>query len=195
MISVKDMQASLAKVGKKLPVRQIAIQSKVNYLTMRNIMSGKSKRITKSVEDRLNAFLASYNPDAPPAPAKKPGRKPGTTTAKKKLVAPRKPVAKSAAAKPAAKAAPAKAVKRRGRPPRAKVQAAPEAAPAKAVKRRGRPPRAKVTPAPAPAAKAPETGSLIMGSRLQEEIRKTKARLDYLLALQKLEETYLNAVK
>jgi hypothetical protein len=161
MPDVKEMQAALAKVTKTLSLNQVAIRSKINYVTLRNIKLGKSKRVTAGVSKRLVKFIAGYSPEllvkagataAPKAPGK---------------VAPKAPSAKG------------------------RKKAVPAAKPRKTGKR-GRPRR---LPAAAPSLPATSAPAMFLGDALNDEISLVKARLDYLLSLQKAEAAYIKAIK
>ena len=197
MASIKEMQGALAKLGKMISVRQIAIQSGVNYITVRNIIGGKSKRITEPVELRLKKFIAGFNPDAAAAAPKRRGRKPGSKNIKKPASAPAVSAPKAAPPKGVTPKAAAQVSAAPAAAPKAAAPkvAAPKAAAPKTRKRRGRPPRANVAVAPPPASKTSDFASMIMGNQLADEIRKCKQRLEYLTALQKVEEAYRKAVK
>ena len=114
MDQVKEFQEALAKHEKNISVRQVALRSGINYITLRNIKLGKSKRVTARVASQLRKFLATLQSPAMPEPAPKRVVKPAPKVAKK-LGRPPKVVRA-----------------RRGRPPKAVVQS-PVAAPAKTV--------------------------------------------------------------
>lgn len=184
MPTIKELRADIAKMEKDTSLRQIALQSKINYITLRNIKFGKSKRVTDAVARRLLAFKAAFDPKAPKPAGKKRGRKPGKKAAPKAKTAlkPKAPV-KAKATRKAAKPVPA---------PLMKAAPAPKPVPvAKPTgKKRGRKPRAIAAPM-----SAAQSTSLLLGSNLAREISVTEARLRYLRQLQQVEAAYVSAVK
>jgi len=178
MESIQDIQNRIKALTKHISLRQIALKSGVNYITLRNIKGGKSKRITADVAERFRKFDASFKPasgSSATAVAVKPdaatpkGLKPGTKAARGKKAA-KAPVKSS------------KQEKARERKPAVKKQT-----------RRGRPPKkeigAPVQPAPAP------HGAGLLGARLADEIHSVEARLQYLRGLQRVEAEYLRLLK
>jgi FtsP/CotA-like multicopper oxidase with cupredoxin domain len=168
MDNTTAMRKGLAELEKRMSLRQIALQSGINYLTLRNIKGGETKRVSNSVMDRFNAFRDKLDPSgagkvASPAPAKK---------AAPTKAAPKKAMAKKASAKKPGpkKAAPKKAA--------AKTSAPVTTSPAS-------------KPAPAPTS---DFRTPMLGEALTREIEIAEARLDYLRSLQMVEEEFLKAI-
>jgi hypothetical protein len=196
MPTVKELQTALADVTKTLSLYQVGKRSKINYVTLRNIKSGKSTRVTEGVSKRLMKFIDAYQPEA--AVKIKRGRIAKT---------PKAAASKAPAVKAPKKAAPGRKTGKRGRP-RKQIVAAPApkttgkrgrpkkqivAAPApKKTGKRGRP-KKQIAPAPSPQGTA--TPAMFLGDALVKEIGLVKARLDWLLSLQRAEATYIKAIK
>jgi len=84
MDAVTELKQKIGELEKQISLRQIALQSGVNYITLRNIKFGKSTRVTDGVMQRLTQFHATFSPDQAVADApKKRGRKPGSKNAPK----------------------------------------------------------------------------------------------------------------
>jgi outer membrane biosynthesis protein TonB len=189
MDELQKIRAALAVMEKHTSLRQVSIQSGINYITLRNIKSGKSGRVTDSVAARFNKFQEKFaaspaavaspskrNAAAPPPPtpaAKKPGPKP-------------KAAGKKPGPKPKSVAAPAPvpaaaAPKKSGPKPKA------------GRKKAGRPAKPAAVSAPAPQQAAiPVSG--LLGGTLTKEIAMAEARLDFLKQLQKLEADFLRKI-
>lgn len=202
MDELQKIRAALAVMAKHISLRQVAIQSGINYITLRNIKSGKSGRVTDSVAERFVKFQEKFS--ASPAAAG----------------AGRVSTAKAAPAKAAPAEAPAPAPKKRGPKPKAAAPVAaaapkkrgpkPKAAPvevAPAPKKPGPKPKAaaakkkvvraaKAKPAAPKAAPAalPEVSLSLLGGTLTKEIAMAEARLDFLKELQKLEADFLRKI-
>jgi hypothetical protein len=161
MADVKELQTALGKITKTMSLRQVGLQSKIGYLTLRNIKLGKTKRVTEVVSERLRKFLEAYTPE---------GATKVKTTGKKGAAPDIQPQIKP---------------RKRGRP---KKQAAPAAAPRK----RGRPKKQATVVAADKGGAAPV---MYLGEALVKEIAVVKARLDWLLSLQKAEATYIRAIR
>jgi hypothetical protein len=187
MDDLQKIRAALVVMEKKTSLRQVAIQSGINYITLRNIKSGRSGRVTDGVITRFAAFEQQFAA-APEATTVRRGRKAAAAPAPTPVKAGRKakavveptvaveapaPVKVVGKAKPAAKAKPA--VKAKGRP------AAPKAVAPKAV-------------APKPVASLPEPSTSLLGGTLTKEIELAEARLDFLKQLQKLEADFLKKI-
>ena len=79
METVKDVRDGIMKMEKSISLRQIALRSGINYITVRNIRFGKSKRVTEGVVNRFKQFQSTFNADTI-TPVKR-GRKPGVKNA------------------------------------------------------------------------------------------------------------------
>ncbi|MBR9979360.1 MAG: hypothetical protein KFH87_14845 [Bacteroidetes bacterium] len=178
MDNTNAMRKGLAELQKHMSLRQIALQSGINYLTLRNIKSGDTKKVSNSVMDRFNAFrdkldLSNVNrvKAAPATAAKKQtaAKKKGTDAPVKKSASAKKATPKMAAAK---KAKPKKAATKK--PASAATYAAPKSTATK------RPTSDFTTP--------------MLGDALTREIEIAEARLDYLRSLQMVEEEFLKAI-
>jgi hypothetical protein len=88
MDAVAQLKKKIKELEKSLSLRQVAIRSGINYITLRNIKFGKSSRVTDSVMQRLEKFHSSFDPAKPQdiVPAKR-GRKKGSKNKVKKTVA------------------------------------------------------------------------------------------------------------
>jgi hypothetical protein len=189
MDELQKIRAALAVMEKHTSLRQVSIQSGINYITLRNIKSGKSGRVTDSVAARFNKFQEKFaaSPDAvasprmrkataAPAPAaKKPGPKPNAA-------------GKKPGPKPKAAAAPAPAPS-----PVAAAPKKPGPKPKAGRKKAGRPAKSAVVSTPAPLPAAVPVSSLL-GGTLTKEIAMAEARLDFLKQLQKLEADFLRKI-
>ena len=80
MDNIKELQAGVVKLKKHLSLRQIALQSGMNYITLRNIESGKTVRVTDKVAAQLKKFVAGFDPKTAVPVLKKRGRKPVSYT-------------------------------------------------------------------------------------------------------------------
>lgn len=177
MDNTNAMRKGLAELQKHMSLRQIAMQSGINYLTLRNIKSGETKKVSNSVMERFDAFrdkLDLSKPTrvkaAPATAAKKPAaKKKGAAAPAKKAAAPKKAAPKKAAPK---KAAPKKATAKK--PASSDLYAAP-----------------KPDAAPRPTA---DFATPMLGDALTREIEIAEARLDYLRSLQMVEEEFLKAI-
>jgi len=87
MNTIKEVQDGISKLTKSISLRQVAIQSGINYITIRNIKSGKSKRVTDSVLDRFTAFYNSFTPGSAKISSTKKGKKVVAKVAAKKVIA------------------------------------------------------------------------------------------------------------
>ena len=67
--AIKEMQKSIS-------LRQIAIQSGVNYITLRNILFKDQDRITSKVNKRIETFYKRFDPKEMKEAAPRRGRKP-----------------------------------------------------------------------------------------------------------------------
>ena len=176
MDDVQAIRNDLKVMEKKMSLLQISKQSGINYVTLRNIKGGVSKRVTKGVKDRFEAFKSSFNPDAPKAaPAKAAPAKTAKKTVKKaaaKKTAKKVAVKVKPAAKKAAKKKPGpKPGRKPGRKPGVKQAVAPKAAPSKL-----------------------DFASPVLGQALDREIEIAEARLEYLKSLKEIEIEFLKAV-
>lgn len=208
MDELQKIRAALVVMEKHTSLRQVAIQSGINYITLRNIKSGKSGRVTESVAARFVKFQEKFT--ASPASVASP-RGGSTKAAAPKAAAPKAAAPKAAA--PKAAAPKAVAPKKTGPKPKAASAAMPTAAPKKpgpapkpavAKRKPGRPakakpaaPKAAAVPAPAPApvpAAMPEIGVSLLGGTLNKEIQMAEARLDFLKKLQQLEADFLKKI-
>jgi hypothetical protein len=166
MANTKELQNGLAKVKKHLSLRQVAIQSGMNYITLRNIATGKTQQVTDKVAAQLKKFVSAFDPATSKPVLKKRGRKPGVKAATIVSAKPKAAAPKTAAPKATPKAAAPKATPKAAAP-KATPKVAPKAAPkvTKAVAKKAVPaakplapakaPIAKSLPAPAPAAPTP----------------------------------------
>ncbi|MBE0642591.1 MAG: hypothetical protein IH600_00755 [Bacteroidetes bacterium] len=168
MDNTEFMRKGIAALEKHISLRQISLQSGINYITLRKIKIGETKNVSSGVAARFDAFQKQFDPTSVKSTGKKPGPKP-----------------KAAAAAPAA---PAK--KKPGPKPKAAAAAAP-AAPAK--KKPGRP--KKVAAAPKPVVEqVANFGTPFLGDALAREIEIAEARIEYLKSLQMVEEEFLKAI-
>ncbi len=198
MDNTKTMQKGIALLEKQISLRQIAIRSGINYITLRKIKSGDTKNVSSGVMARFETFQKDFDPAAVGA-KKKPGPKP--KAAAKKKPGPKPKAADASAAAPARKkpgpkpktaavAAPAK--RKPGRPKRSAAVAAPAK---KTATRRGRKPGPKTAASPKIVAeKATNFGSPLLGEALTREIEIAEARIEYLKSLQMVEEEFLRAI-
>ena len=205
MESINEVKDALAEMEKVISLRQIALQSGVNYVTLRNIKFGKSQRLTEGVITKLANFKSTFSPDTTKPEMKKRGRRP-------KEVAEVAPVAVAAA--PVVAPAPTEIVVT---PPPVAAPVAPKAAKRVVVKKRAK--KADVVSAPkkrgrvagkkypvkklaVKAEKAtepitharPAVSMAFLGTMLDDEIRSTSARLEYLQSLKKIELEYLKKI-
>lgn len=186
MDELQKIRAALAVMEKHTSLRQVSIQSGINYITLRNIKSGKSGRVTDSVAARFNKFqekfAASPNAVASPRTTKAAPAPVASTPASKKPGPKPKTAGKKPGPKPKAETAPAPvAAKKPGPKPKARRKAA------------GRPKKAVPASAPAPQpANLPVSG--LLGGTLSKEIAMAEARLDFLKQLQKLEADFLKKI-
>ncbi len=179
MEDIKQMQATLAKLEKSISLNQIAKRSGINYVTLMNIKKNKSKRVTDSVKQRFDAFVAEFTGTAAApkvdAPAEKiPGKrgpKKGSKRAAKK--APAKKAAKKAAKKVTVK----KATRKKPGPKPGRRKAAAKVP-------------TKVEDAPSKL----DFASPVLGQALDREIEIAEARLEYLKSLREIEDEFLKAV-
>ncbi|MFZ1731901.1 MAG: hypothetical protein WBQ23_11695 [Bacteroidota bacterium] len=161
MDNTELMRKGIAALEKQTSLRQIGLQSGINYITLRKIKSGETKNVSSGVLARFEEFKNSFDPSSAAASKKKPGPKPKAAaapaaTAKKKpgpkpkaAAAPAAAAKKKPGPKPKAAAAPAAPVKKKPGP-KPKAAAAAPAAPAK--KKMGRPKKVVAEVAAAPAA-------------------------------------------
>lgn len=164
MDDVQAIRNDLKAMEKHTSLLQIAKQSGINYVTLRNIKGGVSKRVTKGVKERFDAFKKKFKPDAPKAaPAKKTVKKAAAKKAEKKTALKVKPAAKKAAKK--------KPGRKPGRKPGVKKAVAAKAAPSKL-----------------------DFASPVLGQALDREIEIAEARLEYLKSLKEIEIEFLKAV-
>lgn len=186
MDELQKIRAALAVMEKHTSLRQVSIQSGINYITLRNIKSGKSGRVTDSVVARFNKFqekfAASPNAVASPRPTKAAPAPAASAPASKKPGPKPKTAGKKPGPKPKAVAAPA---------PAAPKKPGPKPKPGR--KAAGRPKKAVPVSAPAPQpANLPVSG--LLGGTLSKEIAMAEARLDFLKQLQKLEADFLKKI-
>jgi hypothetical protein len=176
MNDVKEIKKQLSAMEKNTSLRQIAIHSGINYITLHNIKSGKSNRVTQGVTERFNAFKEKFDADPKAFPSLR-GKAPEAEKQK----------------------APVKEQKR----PQATAKSAEEKKPvAKKVGQKKAAPKKKKTATPAVKAKTvptapatlPEAQTMLLGQSLQKEIEVTEARLDFLKQLRKLENEYLRKI-
>lgn len=196
MDDVQEIRKDLERMEKDMSLRQISLQSGVNYVTLRNIKSGKSKRITQSVKERFETFKDQFDPNrfvsesaattataptaaAPSAAPKKRGRKPGPKPGTKKT-ATKKSSAKSTSSSTSAK----------------KSATKKSAAKKTSGRKQGRPKgttRKESTATPSSPSKM-DFASPVLGQALDREIEIAEARLEYLQSLREIEEEFLKAV-
>lgn len=119
MATVKEIKDGISKLEKTISLRQIALRSGINYITLRNIKLGKSSRVTDGVAKRFKNFTTAFDPAAESLNPVRRGRKP--KAAAKAAPAPK--------ATPAPKAAPAPKAKRRRRLGRPRLKPSPAPAP------------------------------------------------------------------
>ncbi len=178
-----ELKESLETIEKTLSLRQISLRSGINYITLRNIKFGKSKKVTDRIYEHLQAFIDDFKPEE--VTGTKRGRKPKAPVA---AVAPAtEPVIAAIAETPAPKA------EAKTRKPRA----AATTGKAKAPRRKKAQPKTTIKPADVPPTHEPaasEPLSFITGNDLREELRRTEARLIYLRSLEKAEKEYLSAL-
>jgi hypothetical protein len=167
MTTLAEMRAAIVEISQTLSIRQIAIRSGLNYITLRNIVGGKSQRTTDRVLKQFTKFAEGYKPDPKNTPRR--GRKPGSLTAKA-----------DTATKTVDKKKAPKAVKAPG-----KVKAVKSVKRVKIVK-----PVVKEE-----INVAPKGLTVPGGTWLKEEIRKTEAKLIYLRTIEKAEKELLVALE
>ncbi len=185
MDDLQKIRAAIAIMEKKTSLRQVALQSGINYITLRNIKSGKSGRVTDGVIARFNAFEAQFAA-SPESTTVRRGRKPASAAS------PEKPGRKAKVALKAGKApAPVKRVLVAKPKVKAKLAPKPKAKPK--AKAKGRPAAPKAI-SPVAAVKSPDLASSLLGGTLTKEIRMAEARLDFLKQLQKLESDFLRKI-
>jgi hypothetical protein len=218
MDNTEAMRKGIAALEKQISLRQIGLQSNINYITLRKIKSGETKNVSSGVLARFEAFKKQFDPSKAAFAKKKPGPKPKAKTAAPAATAKKKPgpkpkakaaVAATAKKKPgpkpkAAAAAPATIAKKKPGP-KPKVAAAapatiarkkpgpkPKAAVASAKKKPGRPKKAVASESVA--RKSSNFGSPLLGEALTREIEIAEARIEYLQSLQMVEEEFLRAI-
>ncbi len=191
MDQLKEMQAGIAELEQHISLRQIALQSKINYITLRNIKGGKSQRVTTGVSSRFKEFKDAFDPSKVDKKLSRRGRKPKAAVAVPAAAAP------VPAAAPAPKAAPAKAPKaaaapekKAGRPKKSAVAAAPAKTVVKKKRKYTRKAGKKTVKVQAKAGKAVS----MLGSALKNEIAATEVRLEYLRKMEKAEADFQKAL-
>lgn len=190
MKSVEDIRNAILTLEKDRSLRQISLLSGMNYITLRNIKVGTTKKVSRKVIAQFSTWFSSFDPATALPILQKPGRKPGGKTSP----AAGKPTPKVKGKATAEKAAPVAAPV----PPLPLPTPAPKPVAKVTKKKRGRP--ARVAPAPtlptpkavSPAAPTPPTfdATLLLGSELKKAIRETEARLVFLRSLEKAESEY-----
>ena len=202
MDNTESMRKGLAELEKQLSLRQIAIRSNINYITLRKIKSGETKNVSTGVIARFEAFRNEYKPGMDEAPVR-PGPKPKAKAA----VTKKKPGPKPKAAAPAKKkpgrpkksvAAPAEAPvkKKMGRPKKVVTgTTAPvkKVVAKKAAKPGRKPGRKPAVPTVAPRAVS-DFATPMLGDALRREIEIAEARIEYLKSLQMVEQEFLKAI-
>jgi hypothetical protein len=207
MDHTESMRKGIAELEKSTSLRQISMKSGINYLTLRKIKNGETKKASSGVTSRFEAFRKTFKPDTT-STASRPGPKPKATAAaapaapaKKKPGRPKKTAAPAAAAPAAPAAAPAK--KKPGRPKKAAAAPVKPAAPKKGVVKKAATKKKAGKPGPKPKAKAAEPKpampvtdftSPMLGDALKREIEIAEARIEYLRSLQMVEEEFLKAM-
>ena len=196
MDNTESMRKGIAALTKQISLRQISLQSGINYITLRKIKSGETKKVSSGVLARFEAFKKQFDPAKAVIAKKKPGPKP-------KAAAAAAPAKKKPGPKPKAAAAAAPAKKKPGPKPKAAATAPAAAAKKKpgpkpkaaatAKKKPGRPKKSAAKPAAA-AAKSSNFGSPLLGEALTREIEIAEARIEYLKSLQMVEEEFLRAI-
>lgn len=194
MDNTQTMRKGLAELEKHISLRQIAIRSNINYITLRKIKSGETKNVSTGVIARFDAFKKDFDPATDAAPVK-PGPKPKAASAA--------PTAKQKPGPKPKAAAPAK--KKMGRPRKDAVE--PAVAPVK--KKMGRPRKVVATtpvkktagkPGRKPAVSAVTPTAVtdfttpMLGEALRREIEIAEARIEYLKSLQMVEQEFLKAI-
>jgi len=185
MEDITQMRNDIETLSKRMSLRQISLQSGVNYLTLRNIRDGKSKRVTDAVKQRFDTFKQNFDPtrfvssDAPTGASteaapltRKRGRKPGPKPGAKKAAA----ATKSAPAKAATKKAAAKKPGRKARTVGKKTS------------------KQSTAKRPTEAPSKLDFASPVLGQALDREIEIAEARLDYLKSLRDIEAEFLKAI-
>jgi uncharacterized Zn finger protein len=175
MNDVKEIKKQLSAMEKNTSLRQIAIHSGINYITLHNIKSGKSNRVTQGVTERFNAFKEKFDAD----PKAFPSLRGKATEAVTKQAPEKKQKQQAATVKPAA----------------VKTTVAKKSSPKKATtKKKTATPAVKAKTVPTSPAALPEAQTMLLGQSLQKEIEVTEARLDFLKQLRKLENEYLRKI-
>ena len=188
MNDVQQIRKDIEGMEKDMSLRQIALQSGINYVTLRNIKTGKSKRITDSVKDRFETFKKQFDPnrfvsDKAPTAATAPTAAVPSEAPKKRG---RKPGPKPGAKKKSAKAAAAKSTSEKTTKKRTAKKAS--------GRKPGRPKATtQKTEAPSPSSKL-DFASPVLGQALDREIEIAEARLEYLKSLREIEDEFLKAV-
>jgi len=188
MDQLKEMQAGIAELEEYISLRQIALQSKINYITLRNIKGGKSQRVTAGVSSRFKEFKNVFDPAKVDKKLSRRGKKAKAAAAKPAPA----PAAPAPAAVPALTAAPAPAAapKKKPIPRKRAVTAVPAKTVAKKKRKYTRKAGKKVARVPV---KAGKTVSML-GNALKTEIVATEARLEYLKKMQIAEVDYQKAL-
>lgn len=216
MDNTQTMRKGLAELEKHISLRQIAIRSNINYITLRKIKSGETKNVSSGVIARFDSFKKEFDPSAdvtPVRPGPKPKAAPAAPAAPAAQVAKKKPGPKPKAAAPAKKkmgrpkkeaAAPADApVKKKMGRPKKVVAAAPAekpAAPARKVAAKkiaakpGRKPGRKPAISGVTPSAATNFATPMLGDALRREIEIAEARIEYLKSLQMVEQEFLKAI-
>jgi len=74
--TLAPIQKAIKEMQKSISLRQIAIQSSVNYITLRNILFGKQERVTSKVEKKIENFYGDFDPKHMKEATPRRGRKP-----------------------------------------------------------------------------------------------------------------------
>jgi lambda repressor-like predicted transcriptional regulator len=67
---------AISEMVKSISLRQISIQSGVNYITLRNIQTNKQDRVTSKVANKIESFYLQFDPVRMINSAPRRGRKP-----------------------------------------------------------------------------------------------------------------------
>ena len=195
MDQLKEMQAGIAELENHISLRQIALQSKINYITLRNIKGGKSQRVTSGVSSRFKEFKDVFDPSKVDKKLSRRGRKPKAAVAMPAATAaaPTTATTTAPAPKAAVAIAPKAAAAPKRKPGRPKKSIA-AAVPAKAVVKKKRKYTRKAGKKAVNVQVKPVKTVSMLGGALKNEIAATEARLDYLKKMQKAEADYQKAL-
>ena len=62
MDNTESMRKGIAALEKHTSLRQISLQSGINYITLRKIKNGETKNVSASVAERFEKFQKQFDP-------------------------------------------------------------------------------------------------------------------------------------